>query len=370
MKKVFRVLSIIIGCFILLSIPAAFIFGSTKHTDLDGTKKEKVTQFMNQFVKKNKFHGTVLVTYKGKTLLNRSYGFTNREEKIPFHNNVKFPIGSVTKSMTAISILQLEQEGKLSVKDKLSKYFPDFPKGEKITIHQILNHTSGLGDYLTMKDYMKPYSDEKILNLIYKDKLHSEPGEKFSYVNSGYYLLGRIIEKVSGVDYSTYLQKNIFDKAKMSNTEIMNKENNEWPVIGYENEKKVKNVHPSLLFAFGSVLSTKEDLIKYIDAIESHQLLSEEETNKMLKASTKIRLVGGYGYGWYVMNNAYSLNEKLYSHGGSLPGLRSGLMRYQDQDLTIVIFTNKGESFNYYALGNEIASIIFDKRIWFYQKIQ
>ncbi|PLR99249.1 serine hydrolase domain-containing protein [Bacillus sp. T33-2] len=368
MKKILKVLAGIICSLIIFSIPAAYLFGSTVHADLKGTKKEKVNQFVAQFAKEKKFNGSVLVLHKGKVLVDESYGYADREQKVPFKNDELFPIGSITKSMTTIAILKLEEEGNLSVDDKVSKYVPEFKYGNKITIHQLLNHSSGLGDYLTMKDYSRPYSDEEILKLINKEPLQSEPGEKYAYVNSDYYLLGKIIEKVSGEEYEAYVQHHVFDKAGMSNTFFM--DDQKLDVKGYEEDKLVKNIHPSLLFALGNVISTKDDLATYIEAVESYQLLSKSQTDKMHEPSIETGLAGSYGYGWYVANNHISFKEKLYSHGGSLPGIRSGLMRYEDQDLTVVIFSNMGEAWNYFALGNEIASIVFDKRLWFFQKLQ
>ncbi|MGD8190496.1 serine hydrolase domain-containing protein [Brevibacillus ginsengisoli] len=373
MKRVLRVLAILLGCIIIFSAPAAFVFGSTTHSNLKGTETEKVQEFMNDFVKEKNFNGSVLVMHNGKVVLNEECGLADREKKLPFKKDTLYPIGSVSKSMTAIAILQLEEQGKISTQDSLSKYFPDFPNGDKIKLHHLLNHSSGLVDYLDdveTKDWTQPYSDKEIMNLITSKPLKSEPGETFNYISSGYYLLGKIIEKVSGENYASYLKNHIFDKANMTHTLVMDEENmKNIEVKGYEQDSYTKNFHPSLLFAVGGVLSTKEDLAAYIQAIESHKLLSESETNKMLNPSVKSKLIG-YGYGWYIANNFYSLDENLYYHGGSLPGLRTGVMRFKDQDLTIVIFNNTGYSWNYEALGKEIASIIFNKRFWFYQKIQ
>lgn len=376
MKKVFKILGVGFLSIIILLVSSAFVFGSTKHSDLTGSEEKKVKQFMSDFTKKKKFDGTVLVLHKGKVIFDESYGFADKENKLAFTDDLPFPIGSITKSMTATAILQLEEKGKLSVSDKLSKYMPDFPNSKKITIANLLNHSSGLIDFLEVdeiKNKYTKYHSEKEIFASFKDKpLKSEPGDKYTYVNSDYYLLGKIIEIVSGEKYSTYLQKHIFDRAGMNKTFILNDENSSLMKIkGYENGKLTKNLHPSLLYAIGDVISTKSDLSKYILALENNQLLTKKQLSKMTSPTIKIRgNLMGYGYGWYVADSFLSFDEKQYSHGGSLPGMRSGLVRFPDKDLTIIFFSNNGEAWNYVEPANEIASILFDKRMWFIHKLQ
>lgn len=373
MKSRLKINSVILGCVIVVAVLAVYWFGSTTHSALLGSEKEKIESFMAEFVEQNQFSGSLLVMHKGEVVLNEAYGLADRENKLPFTNHDLFPIGSVTKSMTAIAILQLEEQGKLSLQDTLSKYFPDFPQGMNITIHQLLSHSSGLGDYLApeqIKEYTKAYSDQEILDIIYGQPLEAEHGEAFHYSNSGYFLLGKIIEKVSGKTYAQYMKHHIFDVAKMNHTFLIEEDQlQSLHVKGYENNIVVPNVHASLLFGAGNVLSTKEDLARYLVAIESHQLIGEQQVKKMLSGTIQASLFD-YGYGWYIAKNFYTFDELLYTHGGSLPGLRTGVMRYKDQDLTIVIFNNQGEAWNYPALGNELASIIFEKRFWFFHKIQ
>lgn len=376
MKKVFKSIGIGFVVFIVLLMSGTFVFGSSKHGDLKGSEENKVRDFMEEFTKKEPFDGTVLVLHKGKTIFNKSYGLADKEKQVEFTNDLQFPIGSITKSMTAMAILQLEEEGKLSVNDLLSAYLPEFPNADKITLHQLLNHSSGLTDFLEIEEiksnYTKAYTREEIVNS-FKDKpLKAEPGEKYAYISSDYFLLGQVIEKVSGGKYSTYLQKNIFQPAGMKDTFVLNENNqDEVKVKGYEDKEQTENLHPSLMFACGDVISTKEDLAKYIKAIEENVLLSEKQKDKMTTSTIDmIPTQIGYGYGWYVADSFFSFSEKEYSHGGSLPGFRTGLMNFPEKELTIVIFSNNGSTWNYVKLGNEIASIILDKRIWFIHKLQ
>lgn len=376
MKKVLKIFGVSLLSLALLLMSVALVFGSTNHSNLKGSEEQKINEYMKQFSNEKTFDGSVLVLHKGEVILNKSYGLADKENKVPFTNDLQFPVGSITKSMTAIAILQLEEEGKLSISDSLSKYLPEFPHSDNMTLHQMLNHSTGLGDFLEVEEiknsYTKHYSEDEIINSIKNEPLKSKPGEKYAYISSDYYLLGKVIEKVSGESYSTYLQKHIFKPAGMGDTFVMNEENAaHLKVKGYENGKLIKSLHPSLLFACGDVVSTKMDLVKYISAIENHIILSEKQKSKMVTASIDIvPHLAGYGYGWYVADSFLSFNEKEYWHGGSLPGLRAGLARYPDKDLTIIIFSNKGSTWNYIELGNEIASIVLDKRLWFIHRLQ
>ncbi len=375
MKKIFKIIGISFVSLMVLLMAGAFVFGSTKHSDLTGSEESKVKEFMGEFIKEEPFDGSVLVLHKGEVILNESYGLADKENKVPFTNDLQFPVGSIAKSMTAMAILQLEEEGKLSVTDRLSEYMPELPHANQITLHQLLNHSSGLTDFLEVEEiknnYTKAHSEEEIINS-FKDKpLISKPGDKYAYISSDYYLLGKVLEKVSGEEYDTYLQNHIFKPAGMNETFVMNEENrDEVKVKGYENGEFNENVHPSLLFACGDVASTKSDLAKYIYAIDKNLLLSKKQKEKMTTSTIDIIPTQmGYGYGWYAADSFYSFNEKEYSHGGSLPGLRAGLMNFPEKDLTIVIFSNKGFAWNYVKLGNEIASILLDKRMWFIHKL-
>ena len=252
---------------------------------------------------------------------------------------------------------------------------PELPHANQITLHQLLNHSSGLTDFLEVEEiknnYTKAHSEEEIINS-FKDKpLISKPGDKYAYISSDYYLLGHVIEKVSGEEYDTYLQNHIFKPAGMNETFVMNEGNSDEVIVkGYENGEFTENLHPSLLFACGGVVSTKADLAKYIYAIDANLLLSEKQKVKMTTSTIDMLPTQvGYGYGWYASDSFFSFNEKEYSHGGSLPGLRAGLINFPEKDLTIVIFSNKGFAWNYVKLGNEIASILLDKRMWFIHKL-
>ena len=171
------------------------------------------------------FSGAVLVAQKGKVIYEKAFGMANREWNIPNTVQTKFRIASITKQFTAAAILQLAEQGKLTLDDKLSKYFPDFPKGDSVTIHMLLNHTSGIKDFFKIPTFtttveVLPYSKDSVVAFFKNQPYDFSPGSQFRYNNSAYFLLGCIIEKVSGQTYSTYLNQNLITKAGLQNTSV------------------------------------------------------------------------------------------------------------------------------------------------------
>ena len=175
---------------------------------------------LNLFKDKNGPGGEFLVSKAGKIIYQKSFGKANIESDVNLSSEDIFQIGSMTKQFTAISILILEEKGKLNISDQVSKYIPDYPMGEKITLHHLLTHTSGIKDFTKMKSLgeisQKEMTPKMIVDFFKNEPIDFAPGEKFVYNNSGYVLLGYIIELVSGEEYEEFIQKNIFDKAGMT----------------------------------------------------------------------------------------------------------------------------------------------------------
>lgn len=173
----------------------------------------------------NGFSGTVLIVRKDSVLLREAYGYANYEWKIKTTADTKFSLASVSKQFTAVAILQLAERKLLSVDDTLNKYFPGFPKGDQITLHMMLSHMSGLAmDFDELYLNQVSLTQNNVLSYIAHKELLFTPGKQTEYSNIGYYLLARIIEKVSGKSYSIYLKENIFDPLKMNDTGVMTNE--------------------------------------------------------------------------------------------------------------------------------------------------
>ena len=204
MKKIHQITKLGLSLIFLL-LPTLFFGQKDIPTNL--------AKYMQAQVDVNNFSGTVIVTKNGSVLLKKAYGLADYEWNIKNTVDTKFQLASVTKQFTATAILQLVENGKLSLDDKLSKFFPDYPKADSVTIHMLLSHSSGLG--LGFKELaLTTISADSAYNEIKKIPYEFEPGTKSEYSNIGYYLLGKIIEKVSGEKYVVYLKKNIFEKFK------------------------------------------------------------------------------------------------------------------------------------------------------------
>ena len=233
----------------------------------------RMEQVIQPYVSGKQFMGSVLVSQEGKVLLSKGYGFANLEWEIPNTPNTKFRLGSITKQFTSASILLLEERGKLSVNDPVKKFMPDAPAAwDKVTIFHLLTHTSGIPSFTSFPDYRSreaaPITPEKLVEWFRDKPLDFQPGEKWSYSNSGYVLLGYLIEKISGQSYSQFVQQNIFtplgmkDSGYDSNSAVIAHR-----ASGYapsaNGPLNAGFIHMSIPFSAGSLYSTTEDLLRW-----------------------------------------------------------------------------------------------------------
>ncbi len=240
---------------------------------------ELLDEYMQAELKVKQYNGTVLVVQKGKTIYQKAFGLADREWNIPNSLNTKFRIGSITKQFTAACILQLSEKGLLYLDDKLSKYIPDYPKGDSVTIHMLLNHTSGIKNYTEMEAFgpkaILPLPIDSMIAIFKYAPYDFSPGTKFSYSNSGYYLLGMIIEKVSGTTYRDYLLKNIIQKVGLKNTDVDRVDSIlQYRAKGYA-KTKTGWQHAQLIsmeapYSAGAMVSTVNDLHTWMKALLSN----------------------------------------------------------------------------------------------------
>lgn len=325
-------------CFIVLSSV------SSNAQDLN-LKIDSLIQ--SEFKDKNGPGGVFLISKKGKPIYEKAFGMANLELDHKMNTNSVFQIGSMTKQFTAIAILILEEQGKLKVSDPVSKYISSYPNGNNITIHQLLTHTSGIKDFTKMKALQdiaqKEMTPEQMVDFFKNEPMDFAPGEKFEYNNSGYVVLGYIIELVSGGTYQDFIKKNIFDKAGMTNSSYASDrkivKNRAFGYhkksFGYVN-KTVINF--SVPFSSGSLMSTLDDMLKWQKALNQNLLLSHKN---QIKAFTKYKLNNGqeieYGYGWHLKNiNGNPTRE----HGGSIFGFKSMAVYIPEKDIYVVGFSN------------------------------
>lgn len=291
----------------------------------------------------------ILVSKDRKVVYQKGFGYADIKGKKVVTPNTKFRIGSVTKQFTAAAILKLQEQGLLSVNDKLSRYIPDFPRGEEVTIHHLLNHTSGIHSYTSKPEFInmvtKGITEDSLIASFKNDPYDFNPGENFLYNNSGYFLLGYIIGKVSGKPYGQYLKETFFDPLQMKNTGVHYagiKLEEEAHGYGSNNGKydDAINWDMSWAGAAGALYSTLQDLDTWNTALHSGKVLSAAS---MKAALTPVTLKNGdkpamnYGYG--LITGKYRGLDHI-QHSGGLHGFVSQLVYYPKQKLSIVMFSN------------------------------
>lgn len=308
----------------------------------------------------------VLVTKQGKVIYKKALGSADLELNVPIAPDMVFKLASITKQFTAVGILQLVEQGKISLQDSLQKFIPDFPsRGELITIENLLTHTSGIKDYMRINypsSYMErwDFRPKQLIDSFKNYALEFKPGTKYSYSNSGYYLLGYIIEQVSGTSYPNYIQNNILTPLGLNHT-YYDSEGVLIPsrVNGYRNEETVvKNADywsPTIAYAAGGLLSNTEDLYKWFDAVLKYKVLKKETLDK---AFTPFKLKDGsatsYGYGWTIDQLS---SVKSIGHSGRMNGFVTDEIYYPQQDVFIAVFFNS-ENVPKDAISKAISEIV------------
>ncbi len=301
----------------------------------------KFEEYMNAAVNQG-FTGSALISRDGKVIFSKGYGMANREFDVPNTPQTKFRLGSITKQFTAAAIMLLEERGKLSVQDPVCKYFENCPSAwSEVTIHHLLTHTGGVPSYTSSPDYMtKMMMPVTVASMIdrFKDKpLEFKPGEKYNYSNSGYFMLGHIIEKVSGESYESFLQKNIFDPLKLANSgydhhETILKNRATGYSRGRNGAINSRYLDMGQPYAAGSLYSTVEDLFAWNEALFSDKLLSAKSREAMMTV-----VKNNYGYGLGVNQQS---NRRVVSHGGGINGFNTSLARFPEEKVTVVVLRN------------------------------
>lgn len=291
---------------------------------------------------------TVIVTRDGKPVFRKAYGLANIPEGTPMQPDMLLRIGSVTKQFTAVGIMMLAEQGKLSLKDDIRKYLPEFPdKGQAITIEHLLQHTSGIPNYTALKAFRglpdQGVTTAMVVDIFKNEPLDFAPGERHSYSNSGYFLLGVIIEKVSGMKYADFVAKNIFEPLGMKDTAHEGFERSaKRRIKGYRLSKDkivpVSEIDVTLAYAAGALVTTVDDMARWDAAVSSGKLLKPATWTQ---AFTACRLPQGapcnYGYGWNIGTLA---GHKMVHHGGSIPGFTAQALRLPDDKVFVAVLTN------------------------------
>jgi CubicO group peptidase (beta-lactamase class C family) len=330
-------------------------FNNVFKTDIEAT----IDAVFNQAYPVHSPGATVLLA-KGDTILYRkAFGMANLELNVQMKPETVLQLASITKQFTSVAVLMLMEQGKLSLKDPLSKYIADFPKGNEITLHHLLNHTSGIKSYTNLPEFRTKtrldMTPEEIIAVFKNQPLEFKPGERFAYSNSGYVLLGYIIEQLSGMSYNDFIQKNIFDKLGMKNSAyadtykiIPNRANGYQLYEGnYENAEYMSTTVP---YAAGSLLSTIDDMFRWNRALHNNLLITAQ--TKQL-AFTNFRLLNGtytnYGYGWYI-NEIEGIST--IEHPGGMNGFTTAGIYVPQKDMYAIVLSNRDD-----GVGAEMVTV-------------
>ncbi len=313
---------------------------------------DAVDQFVRSEMENQRIPGlALLVSRGGEPIRSQGYGFANVELQVPVKPETVFQSGSMGKQFTATAVMMLVEEGKVSLEDPLTKFFPDAPSAWKqVTVRQLLSHTAGFTDYPKNFNFRKDYTEDEELKIAEGIPLAYPPGTNWSYSNMGYATLGFLIHKVTGKFYGDFLQERIFQPLGMNTTRIIN----EADIIpnraaGYRMVKgELKNqewVAPMInTTADGSLYFSIVDLAKWDAALYTEKLLKRPSLNQMwtiAKLKNGKPNSGDYGFGWFMETKK---GHKVIGHGGSWQGFKTHISRYVDDKLTVVVLINQGDA--------------------------
>ncbi|HEY3927036.1 MAG TPA: serine hydrolase [Candidatus Koribacter sp.] len=339
--------------FLLLSLPAL------------AQNTQRMDEIVRSYTDTHKFMGSVLVAKDDHVIFQKSYGYANLEWQTPNVDDGKYRLGSITKQFTAVCILLLEEQGKLSTSDPVNKYYAEAPASwDKITLRNLLTHTSGIHSFTSLPKYSEleplPTTPEKELALIRDLPLDFEPGTKWDYSNTNFILLGYIVEKVSGMSFTDFLQQNVLAKLGMTNSGMDTRDPIlEHRVYGYTpGPKGIQNagyIDMSVPHGAGAMYSTTGDLLKWTQGLFGGHLLQPTSLTKMTTP-----FLNDYAFGLNVMTT--KSGHKVIQHGGGIEGFNTELAYYPDDHLTVVALANLNGS----AVGeiaHDLAAVYFNEKV-------
>lgn len=307
----------------------------------------KIDSLLQEKYQPNAPGATFLISKNGNIIYKKAFGLSNLELNLPMHTENVFEIASITKQFTAISILMLMEKGQLNLDNEITKFIPDYPtNGNKITIHHLLTHTSGIKDFTRVKGLngisKQDLTPLELIDFFKNEPIDFVPGEKFKYNNSGYIILGYIIEKITGQSYGDFVEEQVFKKLGMTSSQYgSHREVIKNRALGYHNKDGYINrrqVSFTLPYSSGALMSNVNDMFKWQEAVKNNLLISKETTEKVF---TNYTLNNGehinYGYGWHIKDiNGVSTRE----HGGHFFGFKSMGVYLPNEDIYVIGLNN------------------------------
>jgi CubicO group peptidase (beta-lactamase class C family) len=327
-----------------------------------GIDTARIDRFLDSLSKAYAFNGVALLARDGEVLLEKGYGWRNIRDRTPHDAGSIFQTGSLTKAFTAAVILKLQEQGKLSVSDPLGKFLPGYPHGDQITLYHLLTHTSGLYDYTgSLAPYKflirKTVSRKRIVDIFRNKPLAFEPGSRFSYSSSGYYLLGMVIEQVCDKPYEQVVREMLFAPIGMSHSGFdfrglkSSSRSTGYSVFYRDKQSVAFDMDSTVLYAAGGIYSTAGDLFKWVKAFSGPELLAADSRKQALSPYKN-----NYAFGWAVDS---LFGRRIMTHGGSLPNFSSLILHFAGEEITLVLLTNTAG--NLWNLGVEISRRVFNQ---------
>jgi CubicO group peptidase (beta-lactamase class C family) len=327
------------------------------------TTVQQLESLLTAYAKDHRFNGSVLVAKKGDLLLNKGYGYKNLTEETANTPQTQFQIGSVTKQFTTAVIMKLQETGQLSVADHISKYFPNYPKGDSITIEQLMTHTSGIYSYTSDAKFManevtKPHTREQMMALFQNKPLDFSPGTDWNYSNSGFSMLGYIAEKASGKTYEKLVHELIFSPLQMNHSGFdfthLSGQNKALGYFQYQGKTSARSpiVDSTVSYAAGAIYATTLDLYKWTQAVQAKKILSATSWT-----SSFTPRLNSYGYGWNIdtINGHRSIN-----HSGGIHGFNANLAILPEDSIAIILLSNVNTKL-LAELNDSILNILLNK---------
>ena len=369
-RRAFRLMSVAVAAIAVAGIVYLYPALSSRPPPTAGSITA-IDHFITTQAQQRRFSGTVLIAQDGKVLLDKGYGWADKDQRLQNHSTTRFRIASITKQFTAMAILLLQEQGKLRVQDLICVYISSCPSAWKtITIQHLLTHTSGIPEYITTVPPQQAISPDLLIATFESKPLDFPPGTKFRYTNSGYVILGSVIEKLTGMSYAAFLLQAILQELHLSNTGY---DQNSPPLpehaTGYKQPwDKADYLDMSVAYAAGALYSTVDDLYRWDTALFTGAFASSDSRMQMFapqvttcddqgnlcsSAECDAQRINcfSYGYGWILQQVPVDQQyARVIADGGSLPGFVSGNFYYPDQKLTLIVLSNL-ETFSANALS-------------------
>ena len=345
-------------------IAAANTAGQTARAELF----EKEDAYIRSETATHFFRGAVLVGINRKIAFEKAYGFGDEEWGVNNTVHTKFRIASLGKQFTAACILLLQERGRLNVHDPISRYMTGLPAAwQAITVHQLLTHTSGIPNYTSSPEIGKldrtGATPKQMIELVADKPLDFAPGTNWSYSNTGYILLGMIIEKISGQSYADFLKTNIFEPLGMSDSgydtarNIIKERASGYDMID-DHLANADFIDMSIPFSAGGIYSTVEDMFRWNEALTENRKLLSSDSLKQMFTEYPEAVHEGQHYGYGVVISRLKFGKLLYYHGGGVEGFSSSIQRYPNDRVCIVVLSNLA-TYKPWELGDHIAADLF-----------